>query len=327
MQNQRGYGNISAMNIQDFLRSSPMKGLAYDLYRERRSKLIANRILALVGLIRRKFSLREAFFLFLPTRFKSKALREKFTKFLNEKISEEVKLHIGQYINSDGSITLYGNPFYPANGNYGELMEFLYEVIVMDQYSTHEFLKDGDVVIDAGANIGSFSVLSLNSRKNISVYAFEPVNMTFSVLKKNTAPYIDIHCYKKGLGNVLARQKIYISDGSSAGSTFVANESDISNSGGRLSEEVDVDTIDNFVVRNSLNKVDLIKMDTEGYEFEILSGARETIKKFGPVIVASAYHKPNDKIVLPQLVKSINPLYESKLLISREDDIVFYIKK
>jgi len=59
--------------------------------------------------------------------------------------------------------------------------------------------------------------------------------------------------------------------------------------------------------------MDFLKIDTEGYEAEILKGAAGTIKKYKPVLALSAYHKPNDKKELPELVNSIAP-YDCELL-------------
>ena len=44
-------------------------------------------------------------------------------------------------------------------------------------------------------------------------------------------------------------------------------------------EKVKIDTLDNYFIKNNLNKIDLLKIDTQGYEDKVLEGSLETIKK------------------------------------------------
>jgi hypothetical protein len=61
-------------------------------------------------------------------------------------------------------------------------------------------------------------------------------------------------------------------------------------------------------------------MDVEGYEENVLLGARETIRKWKPVLSFSAYHKPTDKTRLPEVVKSIRSDYDIRLNKHFEED-------
>lgn len=83
-------------------------------------------------------------------------------------------------------------------------------------------------------------------------------------------------------------------------------------------------TIDSFVEEHKIEKVDFIKMDTEGYERNIIMGAAKTIRRFSPVIVCSAYHLKDDKIKIPELIKSINPEYKYRIEKRGEEDLVFW---
>ena len=63
--------------------------------------------------------------------------------------------------------------------------QMLYEHI--NGYLDHDFikLKSGDTVIDIGANIGIFGIKLSKMFSDIKIFAFEPVDPIFSVLKKN----------------------------------------------------------------------------------------------------------------------------------------------
>lgn len=73
--------------------------------------------------------------------------------------------------------------------------------------------------------------------------------------------------------------------------------------------EVEVMTIDAFVEQKQLERVDYIKADIEGSERDMLKGAYETIKKFHPKISICTYHLPDDKEILENLLKDIEPGY------------------
>lgn len=56
-------------------------------------------------------------------------------------------------------------------------------------------------------------------------------------------------------------------------------------------------------------KVTYIKMDIEGAEFKALLGAADTIQEYKPTLMISVYHKQDDLIKIPLLIKSLNPDY------------------
>jgi hypothetical protein len=77
-------------------------------------------------------------------------------------------------------------------------------------------------------------------------------------------------------------------------------------------EIVKVTTLDDFVVDNKIAQVDFIKADIEGAERALLTGARNTLKKFAPKLAICTYHLPDDPQVLEHLVLDANPHYMIK---------------
>ena len=69
-------------------------------------------------------------------------------------------------------------------------------------------------------------------------------------------------------------------------------------------------TIDEVVERERPGRVDVIKMDIEGAELKALRGAEDTIRKYRPKLAISAYHRPDDLIVIPQHISSLSLGYE-----------------
>ncbi len=74
--------------------------------------------------------------------------------------------------------------------------------------------------------------------------------------------------------------------------------------------EVQSLSVDDFVTRNEVKKIDLIKMDIEGSERSALAGAERTIRDFRPKLAISLYHRPDDVFFLPAQVKAMLPDYD-----------------
>lgn len=70
-----------------------------------------------------------------------------------------------------------------------------------------------------------------------------------------------------------------------------------------------VTTVDDFVKENKLEKVDFIKSDIEGFERNMLTGAKNTLKNFSPKLTISTYHLPDDPEVLEKIILDANPDY------------------
>lgn len=68
--------------------------------------------------------------------------------------------------------------------------------------------------------------------------------------------------------------------------------------------------IDDYVERNSISKVDFIKMDIEGAELESLRGAERTLRRHRPKLAISIYHRSADFVDIPSYLESLNVSYK-----------------
>ena len=133
-----------------------------------------------------------------------------------------------------------------------------------------QFVKQKDVALDIGANIGLWSRDLAQQFKK--VIAFEPVADFRNCLIKNaTASNIDIRPY--ALGSTDTTINMIVTEGNTGHS------------------HVDNSTIGTGNIKMwrldglEFERIDYIKIDCEGYELSILEGAQETIKHHKPVIV------------------------------------------
>lgn len=187
---------------------------------------------------------------------------------------------------------------------------------VMSREGTYEAfgveVHEGDVVIDAGANIGIFSAFAAKYRGGF-VHAFEPVDSTAELLER-LMRFNDISSSvvvsRAGLSDYSGEAEIAVFAGSTGGNTLV--EACMSGRHIEKREKVRLITIDDYVRDNHLERVDFIKADIEGSERNMLKGATETLKTFAPQLAICTYHLPDDKEVLTDIIKKANPRYSIK---------------
>jgi FkbM family methyltransferase len=141
-----------------------------------------------------------------------------------------------------------------------------------------QLLRDGDVVVDVGANIGNHTVFYA---KKVSpggvVYALEPQRITFEFLCANLV--------LNGLTNVVPMQ---VGAGEAEGQLIVAvTDPNVVQNFGALKIEghtsgdlVKIITLDTLELR----RCNLIKIDVEGMELQVLQGAEKTIRTCRPFL-------------------------------------------
>lgn len=136
------------------------------------------------------------------------------------------------------------------------------------------FLKEGDTFIDVGANIGYISAMGLGIvGSQGSVHSFEPVPRYAHKLKNiiDDNPGYNLRINEIALGNRSGSVQIAVSDfgniGWNSALPGIVPDSNVM-------EYVDVPLmrLDSYLEANHLDKVSLIKIDAEGFEFPILEG-------------------------------------------------------
>jgi len=187
--------------------------------------------------------------------------------------------------------------FFATNG--------IYVDFVLQQYNYNDVVcvNDGDVVIDAGACWGD-TALYFAARGAKAVYSYEFIPSNLEIFKKNIAlnvKYEDrIHIVEAPLWN---KSDVSLSYNDRGPASQVGEP-------GKYGGNTRTLSIDDLVANNHLDSVDFIKMDIEGAEMPALRGAEETIKRFKPKLAISVYHKPDDMVVIPEYIRSLNADYQ-----------------
>lgn len=193
------------------------------------------------------------------------------------------------------------------NDNYdGKFVQEIDKVMNEGPYGYKEGMFDvtvhkDDIVIDAGAWIGDFSAYAAS--KGAKSFAFEPCAETLFWLNKTSELNGNLIVpVQLGLGDENCKMTVSVCETNTGGNSLITSCTEDS-------ELVNVVTLDSFVKDNNLERVDFIKSDIEGFERNLLLGARQTLKRFAPKLAICTYHLPDDPVVLAKIIKEANPNY------------------
>jgi FkbM family methyltransferase len=173
-------------------------------------------------------------------------------------------------------------------------------------------VKEGNVVIDLGANIGYFSLLAARFvGKNGKVYSFEPEPKNYSYLIKNIKlnNYDNVIAIQKAVSNKIGKTKLYICSYDAGHHTInqiegikayrpeaIINEKDF--------VEIETVTLDEFF-KDKEDLIDVIKIDVEGAEVLTLAGMDRILKvnkklkmfiEFFPLLIREMGNSPEEFI-------------------------------
>lgn len=149
-------------------------------------------------------------------------------------------------------------------------------------------LRKGDSFIDIGSNIGLMSLFASQLiGENGTVYSFEPEPETFGILKKNIEinKRNNILTFDTAIGSETNTATIYSGTRGSRGSASLIKPDEKNSSG----KEVQVQTLDEFIAANTISNIRMIKIDVEGWELEVLKGARQLLGNPNAPIVSIEY--------------------------------------
>jgi FkbM family methyltransferase len=167
------------------------------------------------------------------------------------------------------------------------------EVIVGDAYRTFRPLlkaaAPGSIVIDCGANVGFFGLWASRQNPGITIYAFEPHPQTFEdlvehiALNQESARIIAENMAVGGKPGILELELRQDTNMVTIGESF--DHQSIRST----AVKIPVITIDEYCALHNLHP-SLLKIDVEGYELEVLKGAKLTLPKLAAVILEA--HSP-----------------------------------
>jgi len=168
--------------------------------------------------------------------------------------------------------------------------------------------------LDGGGYVGDTATEVIKNFSDFKkIYLIEPIPENIRIARRELGHLENIEFLECGVSDKKA-------------TLHFNEEKSFSNIYGNGTQSVEVDTIDNIVKE----RVDFIKLDIEGAEQDAIDGAKETIKKYRPILAICVYHKAEDWYKIPQKILEIDSEYRIYLRHYMEgifESVMYFIPK
>lgn len=169
------------------------------------------------------------------------------------------------------------------------------------------------VVFDVGANVGQSARHFAKVFPKAEIFCFEPVQSTFQTLQKNLSQLSNVHCYALALGAAAGSGNMVLQDSSDM--FYLQKSSTAMTPAQENLEVIEIDTVDNICTRSHLETISYLKIDTEGYDLEVLKGAEQMLQagRIDLVEVEAGMHPGNPRHVPFEQLKQFLESYDYRL--------------
>lgn len=136
--------------------------------------------------------------------------------------------------------------------------------------------RQGGVVFDIGANIGQSAIWFSKSLEGPQIHAFEPLGSVYETLQKNTRRYENIQAIHRAVGDrevVIEIPRVESRDAQAVAVLGSFDESNVALD----KESFKVITVDGYAEENGIDRIDILKTDTEGYDLSVAKGAERML--------------------------------------------------
>jgi len=132
-------------------------------------------------------------------------------------------------------------------------------------------------MFDVGANIGQTWEWFRRSEAAAKIYCFEPVKDAFIELKKKAGKDANVVFENIAFGEAAGEKTIRLYGHNSSLNSL--NDAVMNQDFNSVEEKINIDTLDNYCLKNGIKKIDFLKIDTEGYEMNVLKGAEKMLSE------------------------------------------------
>ncbi len=156
----------------------------------------------------------------------------------------------------------------------------------------------GDIMLDGGVSdmVGAQKQFAQSVGETGCIFGFEPILTMAAIARKKLAGFPQYHLQTAGLGEGTGQVRFKnLRDSSHIALNLDAGDSIL----------CQMTSVDDFVRKHRLGRINCIKLDVEGAEMLALAGSRETILKHHPKLIICLYHNPPDMIDIPLFMREI----------------------
>ena len=136
--------------------------------------------------------------------------------------------------------------------------------------------------IDVGGNIGNYSESILNETSS-KVIMFEPLSFVIDEAKNRLRKFENrVEFINKGVGAISEQKEINYNPNATEHASFSKSVNQIDYLANESKALIEIVSLDDFCSSNNVTHIDFIKIDTEGFEIEVLKGAEKVISDIKP---------------------------------------------
>ena len=208
---------------------------------------------------------------------------------------------------------------------FGVNIDFIIKQYEFHRNGVHIQAEGGDTIIDGGGCFGDTALYFADKvTTNGQAHVFEFIPDNINIFEKNIglnpqlAPVVKL--VKHPLWSHSNEEVFYQSNGPGSKVSFESFEG--------YSGKTSTLSIDDYVGREGLQRLDFIKMDIEGAEYKALHGAVNTLKKYRPKLAIALYHSTQDFDIIPRFLKELDlgyKFYLSHSTIYGEETMLFAV--
>jgi FkbM family methyltransferase len=146
---------------------------------------------------------------------------------------------------------------------------------IWERYHMGRLLSKDSVMFDVGTNFGLYALTLADQGPGATIHCFEPNPITYARLTRNISlnPMRNLRPHQLGLGDW-------------EGTASVVNNNDTNSGAASLAEGKGalITTLDLFCEKNQIQRIDVMKVDVEGFEARLLKGGLRSIAQFRPTM-------------------------------------------
>ncbi len=186
-------------------------------------------------------------------------------------------------------------------------------------YPTISYVSDVKTIVDIGANVGAASVYFAIAYPDAKVYAFEPGSAPLSLLQQNVEPLPNVTVFPFGLHSREQRLSLFQGKNDSVESSLCSTLRT-----GSESEEIRLVCAPDFLAAQGLNRIDILKIDTEGCEVPILRSLNAYLPEVKALYVE--YHSERDRRMIDEMLAGTHVLWRGHVTFAYRGEFC-YLKR
>jgi FkbM family methyltransferase len=146
----------------------------------------------------------------------------------------------------------------------------------------NSYIKDNMIIIDAGAHDGTYAEYIFNLNPSVTIHCFEPTASAYKELTARLAKEIKagkLLANNAGLSTETGEADLFIYNELDQRNSLHLNPAHDYDSSLLHKEKIKLTTLDDYIERNNISRVDFLKIDVEGHETKVIEGASNTLMK------------------------------------------------